>query len=417
MNFKTIFKSSLIVLIIKTLSAIASLILGGVLAVKFNAVVVGEFYLFISLLLIFSTIVRFGSMNYILKNLSGEHEDKFYSNAFYYFSLLNSLLLTAFIYCIYLVLSEFGIFKNNGYLSIITYSFLAIPIHSCTFIASSFLQARFRVNQAMVLQNFPAYFVTVLYVFIFEPSNLDEVLVVLISGYLGTFLLSNALLRIYKIIDFTRPLRPNFNLYKEMFHFCKVDLLVVITNWLPVLLSSYFLTKSESGVFALAAKLCWVMSFLLISVNSVFAPKFSSFFRSGAIEQIRELFRKITILLIILTLPVLLFMPFWVPIVTTYLGQEFTANNFTFYICLFGQFIVVAVGPVYYLSLMSDRGHVVSVSMIMSLLLFTPVMALLAFHFGIDGLAIGSSLLFISSRLVLSFDLFKNYRIFSFLKL
>lgn len=393
------------------------MILGGILAVKFNAVAVGEFYLFISLLLIFSTTVRFGSMNFLLKNLSGDDFDKENSNSFYYFSLLNSLVLTCFLYAIFLMLVKLGMFSNSGYINIINYSFLAVSIHSVSFTASSYLQARFKVNQAMILQNFPAYLITVCFVFLFEPNSLDAVLKVLILGYLVTFLISNFLLYSYRIMDFSKPLRPSSSLYKEMFNFCKVDLLVVLTNWLPVVLASFFLTKSESGVFALAAKLCWVMSFLLISVNSVFAPKFSVFFRNGDVNEIRELFKTITVLLVVLTLPVLLLMPFWVPFVTSYLGDEFSSNNFAFYISLLGQFIVVAVGPVYYLSLMSDRVHVVSLSMIVSLLVFTPVMALLAYYYGINGLAVGSSLLFITSRLVMAFDLLRNYRIFSFFKL
>jgi len=106
-----------------------------------------------------------------------------------------------------------------------------------------------------------------------------------------------------------------------------------------VIFLTIFRSETEVGYYGVAVKMATVTSFILASVNSVIAPKFSELFHSEKIEELLYIAKKSTKLIFWLTLPIsVTLLLFGRHALSLFFGADFIAAYPALAVLLFGQF-------------------------------------------------------------------------------
>ena len=134
-----------------------------------------------------------------------------------------------------------------------------------------------------------------------------------------------------------------------------VSLMAVVTNWSSTLFLGAWGSKIDVGVFGAALRTSMLTSFILTSVNSVVAPKFSALYAKGDMAGIERVARQSAKMMTFFASPLLILFltaPEWVMGI---FGDGFKGGGLILTILAVGQFINVATGSVGYLLMMT--GH------------------------------------------------------------
>ena len=129
----------------------------------------------------------------------------------------------------------------------------------------------------------------------------------------------------------------------------------VVMPWAALILLGIWGVASDVGRFGIANRTATLISFALLVINSIAAPKFAELFRQGDAASVRSTAQMATLLMMLFVSPVVvLFLaaPAWV---MGLFGANFKAAAPMLVILTLGQVVNVAAGSVGYLLMMS--GH------------------------------------------------------------
>jgi O-antigen/teichoic acid export membrane protein len=184
------------------------------------------------------------------------------------------------------------------------------------------------------------------------------------------------------------------------------------TGWLATAALTVWSTTSEVGIFNVANRISVVLGLLLISVNSVVAPRFSAQIHLGDWVQLDRTARKATLLVTIFGgPPVALFLlaPGWV---MSWFGNAFSAKGASvMFVLALGQAVNLLTGPVNYLLMMGGQEQALSRQTTLSVVIGAATLALLAPAYGALGAAIATSLAMILQKLGSAHHVWKIYGI------
>ncbi len=139
-----------------------------------------------------------------------------------------------------------------------------------------------------------------------------------------------------------------------------MPLLVVSISYMVIQWSATFAlgvwgTNADVGIYSIALRTANLTSFVLLSVNSIVAPKFSELYSCGKLDELAETARKSTLLMLLIASPIL-FVFLLVPNhVMAIFGPGFKDSGYILSIISVGQFVNVATGSVAYLLVMTGR--------------------------------------------------------------
>ena len=134
-----------------------------------------------------------------------------------------------------------------------------------------------------------------------------------------------------------------------------VSFLDILTQWMGILALGIFCSEKEVGIFTIASNTALVISVFLFSVNSIAAPKYAALYKKKEIATLGKVARESTMLMIVLSIPLLLvfiFSPGW--IMSLY-GSDFQQGAILLSILSLGHSISVASGSVGLLLVMSGN--------------------------------------------------------------
>lgn len=184
--------------------------------------------------------------------------------------------------------------------------------------------------------------------------------------------------------------------------------LVMLMNWgATILLGS--LDSSESvAIFYNAFRTSSLVILVLLSINSIAAPKFSELYYKNDIASIRRLSIISTRVMILFTSPIFLCFFFFPEFVMGFFGEEFKAGANVLIILSLGQVSNVATGSV--LLLLSMTGHERYV--LISSALATTAMLLLCLTliplFGVEGAAVAYSIALSAQMILCTYYVYKT---------
>ena len=196
--------------------------------------------------------------------------------------------------------------------------------------------------------------------------------------------------------------------FKELWTSCRSLFLVSVLNgailpWTPLFLLGIWELSAEVGVFGAALRVAILVSFFLVAINNVAAPKFASLYARGEVEALGKVARRSALFLTILASPVLLTMIFAGGWVMSLYGKGFSEGGVVLAILAFGQIVNAACGPVGCLLTMSGNEKKLRNGTVITLVLQLVLCVALIPWFGIEGAAVATTAGVISNNLIAVF--------------
>ncbi len=136
-----------------------------------------------------------------------------------------------------------------------------------------------------------------------------------------------------------------------------VAVLSLLTNWASMIALGLWASAAEIGQYGAAQRCAILTSFILVSVNSIVAPKFSALHAQGRLPELERLARQSSWLTFGLSAPVLLVYVLFAGPVLGIFGQGFKAAAPLLVVLAAGQFINAVTGSVGYLLMMAGLGR------------------------------------------------------------
>jgi O-antigen/teichoic acid export membrane protein len=283
--------------------------------------------------------------------------------------------------------------KLSGYMELI------IIIACCSaFIQmfSAMLQGAERHILASILQNvtvtLPFLLFMVVAMFIESLASIDNYMVI----YLILMIISVVICMFVWFDNAERIIVPVFHYSKSM-KSALPSLFISTLMLLSAQLSgqfavAQFLSSQELALFAASQKASTIITFILIAVNVVVAPKFSKAFINGNLRELDKIALSSSKIIILLAVPIFFILSIFSESVLSLFGNEYIESKNVFLILLIGQSINVVTGSVGYL--LNMTGHEKDFR---NVLLFSgPISILLSFlltsYFGIIGAAIATAM-------------------------
>ena len=134
-----------------------------------------------------------------------------------------------------------------------------------------------------------------------------------------------------------------------------VAIMNLIVAWMPTLMLGVFSTTYEVGLFNAANRTAMLVSFVLVAVNSIAAPKFAELHQQGDLAALRNVVKSSTRLMILAASPALMMFLFFPGAFLHLFGSKFEAAGNFLRIMACGQFVNVATGSVGYLLMMTGN--------------------------------------------------------------
>lgn len=134
-----------------------------------------------------------------------------------------------------------------------------------------------------------------------------------------------------------------------------VQVMSMLINWSAILCLGIWASKADVGIFGAALRTAMLTSFILTSVNSIAAPKFSELYSQGDLQGLSTTAKKSAAMMTAIATPILLVFIVVPEDVMRMFGDDFKKGGVLLAILAVGQFINVATGSVGYLLMMSGN--------------------------------------------------------------
>ena len=297
------------------------------------------------------------------------------------------------------------IFKKPDFTRVLQILLLGLPLFVVFQVLGSILQGFQRIGTQLFAQQIlvPIFRLTgLLFVFYFIGSvNANNVsIVIVIACALGVLTLSVAVYRQYPVHE-ANKIRTAFPV-TDLMRYSSQSLLMSaveqIGNGSQVFLLGFFVSSSEIGIYAVAAKAAMVLGLFLISLNLIAAPAISALYARGNEIGMHSLYKVITRWAFTLALPFFLIIMILAPDIMAVFGSEFKAGAPVLQLIAIGQIINVATGPCGWMLNMTDHQHLNVLNNFLALLVAVALSLMLIPTYGAVGaaLAVGSSTVLIN---------------------
>lgn len=187
------------------------------------------------------------------------------------------------------------------------------------------------------------------------------------------------------------------------------SLLNTSLSWLPLLLLGIWVSAAEVGIFGAATRLALLVSFLLVTLNNVVAPKFAEFHAKGDLQAMGQLARRSAALLTLLVSPLFMMLFIFSEEAMGLFGSEFREGGTILAILLMGQLVNVVSGSVGYLLMMSGNEKTSRNIIIASVVLQLALLLILAPLIGSVGAAIASASGLAATNLISVYAVYKKF--------
>lgn len=171
-----------------------------------------------------------------------------------------------------------------------------------------------------------------------------------------------------------------------------VAALQLVLNWGSALLIGIWCDSSTVGIFNAVVRTANLMTFVLVAVNSMVAPKFAALHHSGDTQALQNVARKSARLAAGCALPALVVLVVFPEWVMGLFGHQFTAGADAMRIVAIGQFVNVATGSVGYLLSMTGNEKILRNLMAGSAIMNVVLNVVLVPSMGLMGAAIAHGL-------------------------
>lgn len=119
-----------------------------------------------------------------------------------------------------------------------------------------------------------------------------------------------------------------------------------IMGWIDTLMLGAMDTEKNVGIYNVCVRVSQIITFPLIAVNSIVAPKISEFFTSSQFSKLNKYVRNATKLVFLTNFPLFLIIALFPTFILKLFGEDFTIGINVLYILLLGKLMTTLSGSV-----------------------------------------------------------------------
>ena len=313
MNIKKLFAhtfylESILVLLLKVTAAAAVFFVTFIIARFLNSEQAGLFFLGFTILIVMATIARFGLENTVVRFMSRFQLKSQWRllEGVYRISLcwvlVFSLLLSLILWFGAEIISE-SIFSRQSLTPVLKIMAIALPVVNVMMMHGQYLLGLGRVVFSTIALNFGWAICFLFIVFFFDIDNAQEASVV--------YLFSIAVATAVAIFSWKKVTQPTQSRYLDKRFILAsslplwlVQIISLINVWIPPLLLGYWFQPEQVATFHVVLRIAMLISFAMVAVNAVVAPRFSEMYAQNNSLELKQLAKKSTLLLFIVSLPI-----------------------------------------------------------------------------------------------------------------
>jgi O-antigen/teichoic acid export membrane protein len=375
---KEVVKHSFISLLVRIGGAVAAFFMNVVAARYLGAEQAGYFFLAVTITILFATIGRIGADQTVMRFVSvlGSNNEWNKVHAVLrkikLWSWLPLSLLTIIVCVFSKQISTYFFHKPEMQWSLFWAS-LSMPFFAAYNIHGMALQGRKKVLLSVTSLKVLTPVFLILFAFAFPPKNSA----IISAYYLMACIINLGLAYFWWTKNVPgATIKENFDssvLWKSCGPLWVVAIMNVITTWGGQFIAGIFNTPKEVAQLAVSRNTTVLVSFILMAVNNVSAPRFAVMYNQGKMEQLKNYARNTTRLMTLAALPVTLVLWIFPEFILSFFGKDFTDGAWLLRILATGQFVSVVSGSVGYLLNMTghekDMRNVMTINAILAVVL------------------------------------------------
>ncbi|MBI1287879.1 MAG: oligosaccharide flippase family protein [Flavobacteriales bacterium] len=397
---KILFQSFL-ALITRTFAAGISFLLTVVVTNSLSQVDSGLFFISLTMFNVLSVVFTLGFDTVLLKKMSFVENDE---------AVKQDVFASLFLSFVVSGLVALALTATSGWMSLVVFNkpelnnalffmIICFPFQAGLQIISNMLQALQKTVLAISVVKLIIPTMVVLVVFLAGVSDLRLLVGLYLLVTAITFTFSVFLIRNYLIVS-SGSLRRFANLFREARNFWMITVFQQISIWAGQLVVGVYLPAEDAAIYAVCRNTTMMMSFLLVAVNFVSAPRFAKFFEEGRHESLREHFIFTNKILLTVSVPVMIVMVFGADFILSLFGSGYSSevSKQTLIILSIGQFVNVVSGSVGYMLLMTGNERYYRNGVVINGILAIGLSFLLVPNYGVIGSALATviSMIFVN---------------------
>ena len=188
----------------------------------------------------------------------------------------------------------------------------------------------------------------------------------------------------------------------------------MLIQWAATFALGIWGTEEDVGIFSVASRTAMLTSLVLLSVNSISAPKFAALYKKNEIKVLESTARKTTLLMVLIASPLLVFFLLFPGLVMGVFGAEFVNGRKLLSILAIGQFINVATGSAGSLLIMSGNERIMKYNSTLVASISIILNVLMVSFMGVIGAAIATSICLSIKNIFAAYFVWVKLRIWTF---
>ncbi|NWF75247.1 MAG: flippase [Nitrospirae bacterium] len=333
----------------------------------------------------------------------------------YVIAIVVSIILMFLVAIIALVVQKS---HDLNVLSSFLLSLLLLPIFTLIRLHQSTLQGLHRIMSGqvpeMIIQ--PILFILFILITFFIINKKLSAPLAIIEFIIASILILIALRYMLKksISQYIKDITPIYEMklwLKSSLPLLIFNSLYVINAWADVIMLGLLKGTEFAGVYNIANRGAEFITFILVSVNTVFAPTIARLYTTGQIEELQYAVTSTARIILIFSIPIAFVLIFFGKFFLMLYGNEFLSANLALKILSVAQFFNVATGSVGYLLIMTGHEKDAATGIGISAIINIFLNAILIPSWGIEGAAIATASSIIVWNILLAIWVYRRLKI------
>ena len=353
---------SLLAFSVKGLGAVAAFIMNLVLARTLGAEQSGYFFLGFTIIMFLGAVTRCGFDNVILRHTAAAKSDGDWQAVRTVFlrgaslTLLSSACVAAFLWQFSGLLAS-AVFNKPDFGPVLASIAPSVVSFALLWLIAQSLQGMGRVSAAIIAMNVAANIALIIAVWVFDFRLGAEAA---LAYSIGSVLVLGGFLMLWHLRTSGHGAQGSYDIsFRSMlasaWPLWIVLLMTQLIQWTGQFVGGAYLPPEEIAQLAVAQRTAMLVSFILMAVNMVVAPRFASLHAAGEMEGLRNMALTAVRLMALGATPVVAVMLVFPGFLMSLFGEGFSGGTLLLQVLAVGQFVNVLTGSVGYLLSMS--GH------------------------------------------------------------
>ena len=410
---RDIFKASAIALGMKIIAAAAVFAMNVAVSRLLEPAEAGLFFLAYALILIISAMARLGLDTTTLRFVATAHASGAWPKirgtirivSFWVFLCSGSALVVLYFLSTFLATQ---VFELDGFEHVLQTVSFAIPLIALSTIFAYTLQALRKSSWSIFILSASTPLVMAVLLVVVLPRSAEQSANMFVLASASTFAISLFVLsRCFRnSAEIEKP--DTASLVRSAAPLFVVVTMNQIILWAPHIFLGAYTTPADVAVFNAAQRIAMLVSFILIAVNAVIAPKFASLHAQGNHTRLQDIAVRSASATTLFAAPVVAFMVLFPKPLLAFFGPEYDSGALSLQVLALGQLVNVATGSVGYLLSMTGNERWLRNSVLIAGLMTCTSALLLIPPLGLIGASIAATIGVVSQNVLCMFFVYKT---------